>query len=80
MYQFFQLSRIKEAIGIAASNGIEVLDITSEPVSVEEVCHHEGIDTSLLGDGPSVKYDRQFGYCMSSKAEVLDAVHGYLEG
>ena len=80
VYQFFQLSRIKEAMSIAAGNGIEVLDITSEPVSVEEVCHHEGIDTSLLGDGPSVKYDRQFGYCMSSKAEVLDAIHEYLEG
>lgn len=80
VYQFFDLSNIKEVILIALNNDIRLLKVSSYPISTREICLHLNIDHTLLGSGTPIVYDKLTDFVLLSKEAILQSITTYMEG
>ena len=74
VFQFYSLDHLTRDIGIAVDNGIDVLNIATEPTSVAEVarvCLGEDFSNSV--DAPAARYDYR-----SCHAHLFGGNNGYL--
>lgn len=88
-FQWFHLDELKKVIDYCKSNGIEELNVTSEPITVAELCNRTNVNLGLLDENaPLVKYDicSKHGIKYSSnsdylynKIDTLDKVAHYIE-
>lgn len=57
-FQWFHLSDLKMIVDFCYDNDINEINVTSEPVSVRELCNYVNVDLELLDENaPKVKYD-----------------------
>ena len=71
MFQFFDVTQTWEIINQASSKGIELLNITSEPISAKQIA--DLFNISLEGSSPSVSYNMK-----SIHANEFGGSNGYL--
>lgn len=70
-YQFFDVTKTWELITCASDLGLMLLNVSSEPVSAQEVA--DLFDERLTGSSPEVHYDMR-----STHSAALGGAHGYL--
>lgn len=90
IFQFYNVERTWKDVEVARSNGIELVNVATEPISVEELAHH-CFDRTLpaTAQPPRARYDMhskhgrawgQVGPYLYGKEQVLGEMKRFVDG
>lgn len=79
IYQYFDLSKLDDLFNKAENENIRLMQVSSYPISTNEVCDILGFDINLLGNNQPIVYNKPTQYYLLSKEDIIKCIKKYME-